>query len=145
MRIIRRIYNFMKYNKNKRLCVKATILSLYYNIYIKVAPMEKAKKRFGKAGVESDYEDTAENILRGMRLSHVVDAVCTKVPWDCKCLVRALTIRALLKQDKIDSTMYLGVKRDENGKLDAHAWVRCAKFYLSGGNGATYAVVGKFM
>ena len=64
MRIIRRIYNFMKYNKNKRLCIRATILSLYYNIYIKVVPMEKAKKHFGKAGVESDYEDTTENILR---------------------------------------------------------------------------------
>lgn len=144
MKLIRRIYNFFRYNSNKRLCIITIFISLYYSIYIKIVPMDKAKKRFGIAGKESPNNDTAQNILLGMRLSHVVDAVCSKVPWECKCLVRALTIRCLLKHKKIESTMYLGVKRID-GKLDAHAWVRCGEFYLSGGNGEGYAVVGKFL
>lgn len=144
VRILRRLYNFLRYNSNKRLCIITVFISLYYSLYIKVVPMEKAKKRFGIAGKESPKTDTPENILLGMRLSHVVDAVCSKVPWECKCLVRALTIRRLLKNRKIKSTMYLGIKRTD-GKLDAHAWVRCAEFYLSGGKGEGYAVVEKFL
>ena len=33
---------------------------------------------------------------------------------------------------------------DENGKMIAHAWLRCGKMYVTGGNGAEYAMVDKF-
>ena len=43
----------------------------------------------------------------------------------------------------IASTIYLGVFK-ENGKLKAHAWLRCGQLYLTGGNGEGMAVVAKF-
>ena len=63
--------------------------------------------------------------------------------WESKCLVRAMTARKLLKEAGIHSTLYLGVGKDE-GKMIAHAWLRCGQMYVTGGNGSSYAMVAKF-
>lgn len=39
--------------------------------------------------------------------------------------------------------MYLGCKLEE-GKMVAHAWIRCGRMYVSGGSGEDYSVVDKF-
>ena len=39
--------------------------------------------------------------------------------------------------------MSLGCKI-EDGKMVAHAWLRCGEMYVTGGNGAEYAMVDKF-
>ena len=49
----------------------------------------------------------------------------------------------LLKEAGIHSTLYLGVGKDE-GKMIAHAWLRCGQMYVTGGNGSSYAMVAKF-
>ncbi|WP_051204843.1 lasso peptide biosynthesis B2 protein [Butyrivibrio sp. VCD2006] len=60
--------------------------------------------------------------------------------------MRALTAQKLLLEKGIESTLYLGCKEDETGKMVAHAWIRCGKAYVTGGNGAAdgYAIVEKF-
>lgn len=50
-----------------------------------------------------------------------------------------------MSKKKIKTTLYLGCKPDENGKIDAHAWLRCGEVYVTGGNGEGYAVVAYFL
>lgn len=103
------------------------------------------KKHWGEEGKESVEQEPMEIYKYAASISRIVNRICNKTSWESKCLVRALTAQKLLKRKKIHSTMYLGCKMDE-GKMVAHAWLRCGAMYVTGGNGAAdgYAVVDKF-
>jgi len=42
----------------------------------------------------------------------------------------------MLRRRRLVSTLYLGVAKDENGSLSAHAWLRCGRRILTGDSGA---------
>jgi hypothetical protein len=66
-------------------------------------------------------------------------------PWECRCLVQAIAGKILLRRRGIPSTIYMGVRRDENNCFSAHAWLRCGKFILTGKPGMEYyAIVATF-
>lgn len=51
----------------------------------------------------------------------------------------------MLKEKDVSRTIYLGVKKDENNTMLAHAWIRCGKYVVTGGaNKCEYTVVAKF-
>jgi hypothetical protein len=51
----------------------------------------------------------------------------------------------MLEKRKIDSTLYLGTAKDENGGLIAHAWLRSGPFYITGAEVMDrFTVVSKF-
>ena len=97
----------------------------------------------GRAWRESPQEETMENLRKAKRVSTHVNRITEHTLWESKCLVRAMTARKLLKEAGIHSTLYLGVGKDE-GKMIAHAWLRCGQMYVTGGNGSSYAMVAKF-
>lgn len=103
------------------------------------------KKHWGEEGKESVEQEPMEIYKYAASISRIVNRICNKTSWESKCLVRALTAQKLLKRKKIHSTMYLGCKMDE-GKMVAHAWLRCGAMYVTGGDGVAngYAVVDKF-
>jgi hypothetical protein len=51
----------------------------------------------------------------------------------------------MLERRNIESTVYLGTAKDENGKLIAHAWLRSGSFILTGSEEMSrFVVVSKF-
>jgi hypothetical protein len=110
------------------------------------ADTKKLNKKWGIEGEESAYDVPMDVYRYCKKVSYAVNQVCNKTKWESKCLVRALTAQRLLSEKGIDSTMYLGCKLDENQKMVAHAWIRCGKVFVTGGNGAAdgYAIVDKF-
>ncbi len=106
---------------------------------------EKAEVQVGSGREkESPKEADVSQYLYAKKVSYAVDQVCQKTKWESKCLVRALTAQKLLRRKKIATTLYLGCGLDENGKMIAHAWLRCGKMYVTGGDGRDYAIVDKF-
>ncbi len=137
------IYSFIKENGEKGLTLKAYIYSFYYRFIVMNVPMKKIQEKLGKRGEESPY-DYPEGQGRYIRLcAFHVNRITEHLPWEAKCFVRALTLRKLLSEKNIPSTIYLGVREDDN-KLKAHAWLRCGTFYLTGGNGEGFTMVAKF-
>lgn len=139
------IYNFITDNQFK----VETLLSYWYaavfRMQIFFIKPKYMKKHWGEEGKESVEQEPREIYKYAASVSRIVNRICNKTSWESKCLVRALTAQKLLKRKKIHSTMYLGCKMDE-GKMVAHAWLRCGEMYVTGGNGAAdgYAVVDKF-
>ncbi len=97
----------------------------------------------GIRGEESKEKETEENYRYAYHVAYAVSRVCNRTAWESKCLVRALCAQRLLHKKGIESTLYLGCGKEE-GKLVAHAWLRCGEVYVTGGNGAEYATVDKF-
>ena len=139
-----RIYRFIKYNEHKKVTILAWIYSAYYRFQMLYFHSDKLNKNWGIQGEESPWDATIEEYRYAKKVAYAVNQVCCKTKWESKCLVRALTARKLLKNKHIGSTMYLGCGLDDEGKMIAHAWLRCGKAYVTGGDGSGYAVVAKF-
>lgn len=123
--------------------VKIYMYTMFYRICILFLPKPKLEKMMGERGEESEPEETLENLRIAKRISIHVNRITQHTLWESKCLVRAMTARKLLKEKGIHSTLYLGVGKDD-GKMVAHAWLRCGTCYVTGGNGKDYAMVAKF-
>lgn len=81
--------------------------------------------------------------LRNIR--HAIEIISNHTFWESKCLVRAIAGMKMLERRRIDSTLYLGTMKDENGQMIAHAWLRSGSFYVTGAEGMKrFTVVGKF-
>jgi len=59
--------------------------------------------------------------LIGSRLAWIVSRVLTLLPTDSRCLIRSLTLTALLARRGIPTTVVIGVRTEP--EFAAHAWV----------------------
>lgn len=135
---------FFKYNEHKGLTVKVWWLAGWYRVKIRLRSGKQLEKSWGLKGRETtELLDEAQRQY-AMLVAEYVGRSCRRTPWESLCLVRALTAGRLFKEKKIPCTMYLGVGKDENGKMVAHAWLRAGGLYVTGGDGSGYACVARF-
>ena len=142
--MLKRIYRFLRYNHKKKLTLAIWVLTAYYRALILLVPPKKLQPYWGIQGEESAQTDTVANYRQAVRIAKEVVRIADKTPWESKCLVRALTTQRLVHRKGIETTLYLGVGKDENGKMIAHAWIRCGEIYLTGGDGSQYSTVAMF-
>lgn len=139
------LYNFITDNQFKTETLLSYLYSAVFRVQILLIKPKYLRKNWGEEGKESELQEPREIYKYAASVSRIVNRICTKTSWESKCLVRALTAQKLLLRKDIHSTMYLGCKLDD-GKMVAHAWLRCGEMYVTGGNGAEagYAIVDKF-
>lgn len=129
----------------KVMLIEALILTGIVRFSILFIPFSKLARRIGKYKEESTKQlsDREKYIVYNVAWSVV--AIAKRTPWESKCLVKALTAQIMLKQRKISSTLYLGVSKDNEKKLKAHAWLRCGEDIITGDNEREgFTVVAKF-
>ena len=145
LKLFRKIKTFFKIeNQDKLAFIKAFIYMGYFRAFILFIPFNKLRKRMGKIKVESPDEVEQTDYIKAKRMASIINIVAPKTPWESKCLVQALTAQKMLKKQGVSTTLYLGVKK-ENNQMVAHAWTRCGNYFVTGGsNRHGYAVVAKF-
>ena len=114
-----------------------------YRLCLVFIKPKKLRPHWGEEGRESPQEETRANYCQAAHISQIVNRYCDKTVWESKCLVRALTAQKMLSKRNIHSTLYLGCAQ-KDGKMIAHAWLRCGSMYVTGGNGEGYAEVDRF-
>ena len=67
-------------------------------------------------------------------LYEVITAISRYTPWKSLCMVQALTAQTILSIKRIPCTIYLGIAKDDQQKLQAHAWLMCGDFVVTGGD-----------
>ena len=67
------------------------------------------------------------------RLAWAIAVAAEHVPWRSDCLVRVLAADRWLKRHHLRADFYLGVAKDEEGALVAHAWLRHGDLTVTGG------------
>lgn len=138
------VRNFLLHNDNKRIVIKAWVYCGYFRFLIKCIPMKHLEKCFGEKGKESSKLAEKHQYQRAVVVGHEVNRIADKTLWESKCLVRALAAQKILHKSGIETTLYLGVGKDEQNQMIAHAWLRCGECYVTGGKGTEYAVVAKY-
>lgn len=86
--------------------------------------------------------------LKGNIIAKVLWAIRTAsiyTPWQSKCLVRAVTGKIILRQYKVPNILYLGVAKNENKDLKAHAWLCFENNSIAEGrNDGVFTVIAEF-
>ena len=124
--------------------IKSWAYAAFYRFQIAFFSRNRLEKNWGELGAETCDKIKPWQVKYAYWVAKNVNRVCEHTPWESKCLVRALTARKLLNEKGIPSTLYLGVGKDENGAMVAHAWIRTGSYYVTGGDGKDYATVATF-
>lgn len=99
---------------------------------LKAFPFSKVSPFLGSKMTETTFEIDAANIKKVKQVSHAIHIMSKFTFWESMCLVKAIAAMKMLERRKIESTLYLGTAKDENGGMIAHAWLRSGPFYLTG-------------
>lgn len=122
--------------------------AFFYLGYAKVLitrPFSKVVEKLSIQMAESSRISYEANQYKLRQVSESIEVASRNTFWQCKCLVRAIAAMKMLERRKMDSTMYLGTAKDDQGKLIAHAWLRCGNLYITGAeNKDEFTTVGKF-
>lgn len=79
------------------------------------------------------------------RIFRALGAASSRTPWKNTCLAQALAGSGMLRMRGIPATVALGAARGASHSFEAHAWLYCGEFILTGASGhERYRVVGKF-
>jgi hypothetical protein len=133
-----------------RLALNAAVLLTLIPLQLRLLPFSRMI-----AGLDPEADDTAEagsiepgsaEQARANEIGWVVNAVGRRLPWQPRCLARAITQQRMLQAKGIAGQLLLGVNRDkEDGELSAHAWVCCAGEEIGGsGSAESYAVINSY-
>lgn len=128
------------------MAVQALCLSAWYRWHILHRPFSELSDRIGSFQKETEIEPCDAKTLSYIRdVQYAVMGVCNHTPWESRCLVQALTAKKILNRHGYACTLYMGVGKDQNNQMIAHAWLRCGNRFVTGGNGFLhYAVTGTY-
>ncbi len=129
----------------KRLLVE-TYFRLAWARYLKSVPFSTVAPSLGANMRETTFDRPSAGDQRVLAaVSQAVHITSKYTFWESQCLVKAMAAMKMLEKRNIESTLYLGTGKDENGKLIAHAWLRSGPFYITGAEVMNqFTVVGKF-
>jgi hypothetical protein len=95
-------------------------------------PFSKISPSLGVYMKETAVEEYQEFNIDLKKVRDSIKIMSKYTFWESKCLVRAIAAMKMLERRKINSTLYLGTGKDENGKMIAHAWLRSGSLYVTG-------------
>lgn len=116
--------------KQKVLIPQVFVLMLWYRYRVHNRPFAELAPKIGKLGFETPVETTPRY---AWYVHELMEAMLRRIKWKDSCLIRALTAKKLLNRAGERCTLYMGVARDSGGAMIAHAWLRCGKLYVTGG------------
>ncbi len=130
---------------DRLLLAEAALCLAVARLAILLLPFRWLAPRFGATMSESPPEEPGIGGGLAWRLSWAVRIASRYAPWQTRCLVRAMAAKMMLRRRGLASTLYLGLAKDGDGQLVAHAWLRCGGRTLTGGRvGRRYQVIAKF-
>lgn len=141
---MRWIIKAFKLNKKDFLIAgEATILLLLSRLGIMCFPYKLYRPFLGKQMKKGRNRTVDEEIV--CRVSFWIHKAAACLPLECSCLPQALTGKFMLNRRGIESTLSLGLGKDENNKLFAHAWLTVNDVPVTGGkDNSTLARVAHF-
>jgi hypothetical protein len=109
-----------------------------------VVPFRRLAPHLGNPMAESSSQSDADPLLLEL-VAWAIQVASAYTPWETRCLAQAMACKAILRSRGIASTLYLGVDRDDDNDLQAHAWLRCGDKVLTGERpSAGFTVVARF-
>ena len=128
--------------KQKVLIPRILVLICWYKFRVHHRPFSELAPKIGTLGKETPVESSPRN---AWYVHELMEAMFRRIRWKDSCLIRALTAKKLLNRMGERCTLYMGVRKPEGQAMTAHAWLRCGKLIVTGGESmAGYTVTATF-
>lgn len=116
----------------RRLLAEAVLLLAVARLSVLVLPF-----RWLSALLGGDREETALDTpaAAAAAVGQAVERVSRFTPWRSNCLAQALAGHVMLRRRHVPTTLYLGVAKDADVRLHAHAWLRSGTLIVTGRSG----------
>lgn len=129
--MIAKFKKFMKLDLQRKILFLEAFIFLARARYLKLLPFEKVAPSLGKQSLETTTA-ASQNVRLIKDISSAVETASKYTFWESACLVQAIAAIRMLNRRKIETTLYMGMSRDDKGKMIAHAWVRSGTLYVTG-------------
>lgn len=116
--------------RQKLMIPQVFVLMMYYRYRIHHRPFSELAPKIGKLGFETPVEPSPRS---AWYVHELMEAMFRRLKWKDSCLIRALTAKKLLNKAGERCTLYMGVSKAEGKAMEAHAWLRCGKLLVTGG------------
>ena len=142
----RRLRRLLRLSWAERLlAIEASLWLGLARLAILALPFRWIAPRLGRHVAETAPAGAPEQADRLRRIAWAITAVGRRTPWESACLAQAMAAKMMLRLQGFPSTLYLGVAKDGDGGLDAHAWLRSGDLILTGARGMErFTVVSAF-
>jgi len=131
--------------RDQWLFVRVFILLSLARLAINCIPFSTLAKHLGTPLVESPTQIPPSQLEEAQRIAWAVSTASRYTPWNSNCFPQAIAAKYLLQRRGIASTLYLGAAFKQRTELEAHAWLRCGEYYVTGGKGhRRFGMVGIF-
>ncbi len=145
MDVARKIKLFFSLDHYTRLLLMEAYCFLGWARYLKGLPFVKISPSLGEPMNETNQSCNRKDIDAIRSISEAVFIMSRHTWWESQCLVMAIAAMKMLERRHIESTLYMGIARECNGDMSAHAWLRSGSYYVSGAVGMErFTVVATF-
>lgn len=118
--------------ERRAISIEAVIALAIARVLVLTLPVRWIARRLDRqAAAISGARAEAADVMR--EVGWAVRAAAPKTPWKSACLVQALAGKWMLARRGLRSTIHLGVAKDSDGTLQAHAWLCAGDRVLTGG------------
>lgn len=76
-----------------------------------------------------------QQLMKALRVGKVVRSAARHLPWQCLCLVQALSAKSMLLWRRVPTNLFIGIGRDEQDSFNSHAWLCCGQHFITGQSG----------
>ncbi|MFC5406806.1 lasso peptide biosynthesis B2 protein [Cohnella soli] len=132
MSAFRKLVISAKLNRRTMLLFTEAYLLLGWARIQVIFPFSRLARRLGTPSEETSEAFVPSDSATVKHIRSAVNLMSRYTPWDSKCLVRAVAGQVMLNRRCIESTLYLGTAKDEQGRLIAHAWLRSGPLFITG-------------
>ena len=127
------------------LLVEAALWLTVVRLILHLVPFRRLAPHLGDVNQESPMAVAPQVSQTAVQVGWAVRAVARRTPWESACLAQASSAKFMLRRRHVQSTLYLGLARDDSQALQAHAWLRCGSEILTGKRGhQRYSVISTF-
>ena len=136
---------FRKYTsleKQERRILHHTFFWLMYaSLLARMIPLRWFNHVLGEFNTKNTVElnsfqtGTVNAVMKNMRRCK------RRLPWKVKCFEEAITVKKVLEKHRIQSTLFLGVDKNDENELIAHAWLKAGNRIVAGDRGVEKFVV----
>lgn len=116
--------------KQKLLIPQILVLMARYKRLVHGQPFSELAPGIGTLGYATPVEASPRN---AWLVHELMEAMFRRIKWKDSCLIRALTAKRLLNRMGEKCTLYMGVRKAQGEAMTAHAWLRCGKLIVTGG------------
>jgi len=80
----------------------------------------------------SENDISMESSEKLLRVKTAVLRCNRYAPWNTECLTQALTAKQMLRQRKLSSLLIIGFRKDAEGEIGGHAWLKVGPYFITG-------------